>query len=802
MLYQLARRVGIQTSYTDTAGKMQRANARTLKAILEFWGITARTSRQIRDALTEFELNHWQRIIEPVIVVWDAITADSRKVSLTPRSGGVHKHDARTNCFNSFSVHIPAAWENQFANCTLRLESGETRSFTVRLSDLRTLKHNLISSVSFLAKELLLPTVSFTRQASRITNQPTRDPPPLPHGYHHLDIEIGNHTATTLLITAPTRSYSDPALQKSWGAFLPMYAAHSRHSWGAGNFGDWQKLADWIVSLGGKVVSTLPLLAAFLETPVCEPSPYSPASRLFWNEFYLDIPAIPEFSRCHAAQKLFHSTSFQRQLDSFRRSSLIDYHAEMAARRRVLEKLSRFFFEADSARREQFSRFLRERPQVEDYAQFRAACDQTKFPWQQWPQRMRDGDLQKGDYSEAVKNYHLYVQWLAHEQIIALTKKCRAQGAQFYLDLPLGVHPAGYDLWRERDAFASGASVGAPPDAFFSKGQNWGFAPLHPQRLREQGYRYVRDVLSFQMRHTGMLRLDHVMSLHRLYWIPEGCSAKDGAYVSYPAEEFYAILSLELHRHKTVIVGENLGTVPDEVNDAMNRHGLRRMYVVQFAQRPNPSAALAKPPPHSVASINTHDMPTFAAHWRGLDIDDRTELGLFTKAEAQKEHSRRAKLNLALVKFLRANQFAKERSSRGDEAQILRRTHRGAKELSLVTSAATKDTHSIGRILQACLGWLRASAADLVLINLEDLWEEEKPQNVPGTSTERPNWRRKARFSIEEIRACPKLRRMLALKSPGGTFQNSPGFQTCGMNVEITISPEGTAEKRSPAKRP
>jgi 4-alpha-glucanotransferase len=229
------------------------------------------------------------------------------------------------------------------------------------------------------------------------------------------------------------------------------------------------------------------------------------------------------------------------------------------------------------------------------------------------------------------------------------------------------------------------------------------------------------------MRQTGMLRLDHVMSLHRLYWIPQGHSAKEGAYVTYPAEELYAILSLESHRHKTALVGENLGTVPKEVNDAMARHGLRQMYVIQFAQRANPSTALAKPPPRSVASLNTHDMPTFAAHWRGFDIDDRADLGLFTKTEARKEHARRAELNRALAKFLQRK--------------------------GLITGEIRDRAGSIrpAKILKACLRWLRANPVELVLVNLEDLWEEEDPQNVPGTSIERPNWRRKARLSVEEI---------------------------------------------------
>jgi 4-alpha-glucanotransferase len=717
--------------------------------------------------LTQCELSYWEKTLEPVLVEWDEVTPDSKKpdpLSLTPRFSVVDKRaKTNVNCFNSFPValRIPAANEDQLAECRLRLENGQTRTFSVRLNRLRTLQRTRVAGTAFISKQLplsltqLAPVLrsGFGEGGSRLAHH-------LPHGYHRLDIEIASRTATTLIISAPLKSYSDPTLQKSWGAFLPMYAAHSRESWGAGNLGDWQKLTQWIASLGGSVVSTLPLLAAFLDRPLCEPSPYSPASRLFWNEFYLDIPAIPEFSRCQSAQKLVRSRPFQQQLARFRRNSLIDYRAEIAARREVLELLARFFFQTDSPRRKQFLRFLRERPQVEDYAQFRAACDQTNLPWQKWPQRMCDGNLRAGDYSAATKNCHLYSQWLAHEQITALTERCRARGVQFYLDLPLGVHPAGYDLWRERDAFATGANVGAPPDAFFSKGQDWGFTPLHPHRLREQGYRYLRDVLRFQMRHTGMLRLDHIMSVHRLYWIPHGHSAKEGAYVSYPAEDLYAILSLESHRHKTVLVGENLGTVPREVNDAMSRHGLRQMYVVQFAQRPTPRAALAKPPPHSISSLNTHDMPTFAAHLRGLDIDDRGKLGLLTKVQMRKEHARRNELNQAMRKFLESKGWLISDPAPGVAVVLL--------AWLPILGLSTQETEpkplvpnyrafpEVDAVTRAALAWLAVSPTDLILINLQDLWAEELPQNVPGTSNERPNWRRKTRFTIEEIRALAK----------------------------------------------
>ncbi|HYF37730.1 MAG TPA: 4-alpha-glucanotransferase, partial [Prosthecobacter sp.] len=271
-------------------------------------------------------------------------------------------------------------------------------------------------------------------------------------------------------------------------------------------------------------------------------------------------------------------------------------------------------------------------------------------------------------------------------------------------------------------AFTLEASAGCPPDPCFTKGQDWGFAPLHPQHIREDGYRYVQEYLRFQMRHTGLLRIDHVMGLHRLYWVPKGLSAAEGAYVTYHADELYAILCLESVRHQTTLVGENLGTVPPEVNSRMDRHELRQMFVVQYEQRPDLKAPLRIPPEHCVASMNTHDMPTFAAHWQGKDITDRAELGLIPKGQLKQERQTRRESNLALAEMLRREGWL----------------------------AGERPT--MAAVLRAMLHWLADSPAELLLINLEDLILEELPQNVPGTSQERPNWRRKASFTVEELR--------------------------------------------------
>ncbi len=495
--------------------------------------------------------------------------------------------------------------------------------------------------------------------------------PPCPFGYHKLQLK----DRESLVVSAPSKSYSAPEAGSAWGVFAPMYALRGRTE----GFSAWRDLVDWLHPFGTRIVATLPLLASF----VSEPSPYSPASRLFWNEFYVDADIPPG------------------------EDDLVDY-ARMAQTKRA--KL-----ESEALRWKGTANAL-----VDDYAAFRAATEKMG-PWHGWPKRMLSGELRPGDYDEPAKRFYAYAQCRAQEQMDELLRHCGSKGMRFYLDLPLGVHPDGYDVWRERDSFAFAMSAGSPPDPCFTEGQDWGFSPLNPEAMRQNHYRYLLELLRFQMRHTGLLRIDHVMWLHRLYWIPKGRPPSEGAYVRYPADELYAILSLESHRHKTVLVGENLGTVPPEVNQSMAHHHLRETYVLQYEVGPKPK--LRRPPQHSVASLNTHDMPTFEGFLRGLDIEDRFDLGLIKKSNLERERRQREKLIASLRKAL------------------------GGK----------------GDLRESALKFLGRSDAEIVLINIEDLWRETLPQNVPCTSSERPNWRRKLRYSIPELRKDPQVRRLLRL---------------------------------------
>ena len=296
--------------------------------------------------------------------------------------------------------------------------------------------------------------------------------------------------------------------------------------------------------------------------------------------------------------------------------------------------MARDFFANPSKPSASFQRFKAAHPRVEDYARFRAVGEKRRESWWTWPERLRNGAIETGDYDETARRYHLYVQWLADAQVSALAERAGKRGPGLYLDLPLGVNPDGYDVSRERDSFAVGASAGAPPDSFFTLGQEWGFPPLHPENLRASGYRYLRDVLKNHFQYAGVLRIDHLMGLHRSYWVPQNFGATKGVYVRYPSDELYAVFCLESNRSKCALVGEDLGTVPPEVRPAMAHHNIHRLYLGQFEMKPDWNDPFTWVQGGSVASLNSHDLPTFGAFWNDVDIADRQSQGLIGEEEA------------------------------------------------------------------------------------------------------------------------------------------------------------------------
>lgn len=668
-LDQLAGFAGIQTSYWDWKGNQRHASPEALLHILRELGVEIDAPEQSAEVLTRLQRDEWARPLDPTAVAWDG----------EPTNIG---------------LRLPAEASGHW-RATVSFEDGGQRSYEGALEQLAVTDSAELGGRRFVRRSIGLDAVGL--------------------GYHRVRVETAGATAELLLIAAPRIAHDPPGpgAERRWGVFAPLYALRARGGSGTGSIAELEALARHVRSLGGSFVGTLPLLASFLDEPF-EPSPYSPVSRLYWNELYLDLASAPGIEACPAARGRLEATAHAAEARALRALELVDYRRQMALQRSVLEPLAEGAW--SGALRGELEAFLRDRPDTDTYARFRAAVEKTGTVWLEWEPRQRGGELREGDYDPAAWRYHVYAQLAMHRQLGRLEG---ADCAGLYLDLPVGVNRIGYDVWRDTGSFALGASAGAPPDELFTGGQNWGLPPLHPRRARERGYAYFRDCVRAHLKHADMLRIDHVMGLHRLFWVPEGAPATEGVYVRYPSDDLYAVLCLESRRHRCALVGEDLGTVPDEVRPAMDAHGIHRLFVVQFAVPGEIGHDPGAPPREAVASLNTHDVPTLAGYWAGQEIDQRVELGLLDDEQAADERFARGRTRLALQDFAR------------------RRL--GVPEADLPV------------VLQALHDFLAASDAQMVLVNLEDLWLEEQPQNVPGTGWERPNWRRAMQRSLEDI---------------------------------------------------
>ena len=691
ILRELADSYGIQLSYENILdGRRRYASAEVLTATLRAMGAPLKRPEDAYRALRERRQQIYRRGPDPVAVAWEG-----RRPTI--------------------KLRLPVGRAVQSWRCALKLENGEEHIW-----DIKPGSTNLLSG----AKKVSVEGNLYWHMNMRL-------PRSIPLGYHDLTVEAGKAFYKVLVISAPQSAFVGASRggMKSWGVFIPVYALRSETDWGVGDFGDLKRLIEWSHDRGGSIVGTLPLLAAFLDEPF-DPSPYSPVSRLFWNELFLDMNSIPEMENCREARDFVASEEYLAERKELQSQALVDYRRAMALKRRALEPLARSMYERPSTRQNEFFHYIDLHPDLKDYARFRATCDRRRTSWWTWPQRQKDGNLRSRDYDLHAMRYHLYVQWVAEQQISGFAKGCDSSGEGLYLDLPLGVNSDGYDVWRERPLFVLDVSAGSPPDGFFTRGQSWGFPPLHPEKIRQDGYSYLRKALRHHLAHACVLRIDHVMGLHRLFWVPKGFEPRDGAYVRYPAEEMYAILALESVRNRALIVGEDLGTVPGYVRPSLARHKIQRMYVLQFEVAPDEKRALPEPSVDSLAALNTHDMPPFTAFWEGLDVQDRVDLGLLDKQGAIAELNSRSKLRDALLRYL-------------------------------CQDGRNATNPSIVEVLKAALKFLGESPNRLAMVNLEDLWFEKQPQNVPGTCDERPNWKRKSRYSLQQITEMKDVGEML-----------------------------------------
>jgi 4-alpha-glucanotransferase len=499
-------------------------------------------------------------------------------------------------------------------------------------------------------------------------------PEDFPLGYHRLRTPEGR---TRSLIVSPGRCWL-PEDWRAWGWAVQLYATRGRGSWGIGDLGDLRTVREFAQAQGAGFVLVNPLHAV-APTPEQEASPYLPATRRFRNPVYLRIADVP------GADAVDVEADAGQALND---GELIDRDAVWALKRRVLQRVFDAGFDEAPFR----TWWWDQGQPLMDWATWCAIADEHGPDWHTWPEELRDPQGSgAADFAAAHDReiaFHAWLQWQLDVQL-----RAAAEGVTVIQDLPIGVAGGGADAWAWQGVLAQGVSVGAPPDAFNALGQDWGSPPLVPWRLQDADYEPFIQSIRATMAGAGGLRVDHVMGLFRLWWVPSDGSAADGAYVRYPYEDMLDIVALESHRAKAIVVGEDLGTVEDGVREAMAEHGILSYRLLWFEDD-----APTEWPAEAMAAITTHDLPTVAGLWTGSDIAEQREHSLGTDADLERGRS-------SLLEHL---------------------------------AGLAEDATPTEAVLEA---HRRLSTAPSVLLSatLDDALAEERRPNMPGAN-ERPNW--------------------------------------------------------------
>src|SRR5271170_1383541 len=494
-------------------------------------------------------------------------------------------------------------------------------------------------------------------QGTWITRRRFELPDDLPPGYHEFEARIANGAAQRcLLIVAPPRCYQPAAIldgRRLWGIAVQLYTLRSGQNWGIGDFLDLKLLIRWIAAHGAGFVGLNPLHALAPADPA-RSSPYSASSRHFLNVLYIAVPAVPGFAECAAVRDRLAEPEVANTLVELRAQEYVDYGGVADLKLEILALLYQDFRERHlvplSERGRQFRAFVAAQgAALELHARFDAldryfrATLGSASGWLSWPEEFRDANgsaaARFAAEHPAEVEFHAYLQWLAHEQLAGAQDLARELGMPIglYGDYAVGANPSGSETWGDQASYALAAEIGAPPDPLALKGQGWGIPPQDPSVMQAQRLQGFARLIRNNMRYYGAIRLDHVMALFRLWWVAAGFPATEGAYVHYPLQQLLTVLSLESARSACLVVGEDLGVVPDEMRRAMPVYGLYHYKVLLFEKldgrfrRPDEYAR------HALATVTTHDMPTLRSYWEGRDIELRRRLNLYPSIEVEND---------------------------------------------------------------------------------------------------------------------------------------------------------------------
>ncbi|SPP63004.1 4-alpha-glucanotransferase [Nitrospira lenta] len=722
LLNLLSDRAGVAADYHDIAGVRHVTTDDTRRAILSAMGFRVSDRSALIEELTAWDQRPWERGCDPVCVV---------RAGQAPREWPLH-----VRCEASEDGQLYVHWMAIDERGEKHGERNEGPSLPIHEERVIQGRRSV---------RLMLPL-----------------PLDLPIGYYDVKIWVrGGSTPIEFqfrLIMAPARCYAPESFHtgaRTWGFALQLYSLRSERNWGVGDFGDLSKFVEWAgTQLGAGVIGLNPL-HALKNTRPYHISPYSPSSRLYLNELYIDIDQVAEAKTTPDVQSRLADPAFRAQLTQARTSDYVDYEAVAALKRTVLDLCYRTFvhdnFEGvepdlkpTTARGWFFHSYVQQEGEpLAEYALFQALEEERQLVqssavvWADWPEAYREP---ASDAVAEFKRRHMkrvrffqYVQWLAAEQLIAVGTQAGQAGMPLglYQDLALGGDRYGADGWRFQRVLAHQADCGAPPDAFAPEGQNWGLSPSDPVKLRASGYQFFIELLRNNLRYGGAIRIDHVMALFRLFWIPRGMPASKGTYVYYPADDLLAILALESTRARTLVIGEDLGTVPDWVRDRLAAVGVLSYRVLYFER--NGDGSMKSPsayPSQALGVVTTHDLPTLSGYWEGTDIETRVSLGLCPTEEARQHALAERHVDKARLLAALSSEGLLPNGMSADPAQS-----------PVMTTELMVALHL----------YLARTPAWVVLANVEDVLGQRAQINVPGTVDQHPNWSRKLTATIEQM---------------------------------------------------
>ena len=708
LLEQLCSVCGVATQYRDAWGATCSVPIETRIALLEAMGFRIASDADIRHALNAREKQLWCRPLPPV-------------------------HIARAGDELALSVALPEADAHSKFEWLLEEEAGGSQSGSFFPNELAVEGKQHIAGTDFI------------RVALKLTN------PPGP-GYHSIRLQIPGRAAappTTMeLIVVPQRCYLPASLKNSrvWGLTVNLYGVRSQRNWGIGDFTDLLSLVELAAQSGAAFVGINPLHALFPHDPD-HASPYSPSSRALLNTLYLDPERVPDFSECVKARKLLRRAEFQTKLCELRDANLVDYRRIAKLKFKLMELLFDHFcahhLNSGTDRERAFRAFQRTGGEILRLAslfftlqeEFHAR-DAATWGWRTWPLEYRDPNSKAvSEFARAHSQrleYYDYLQWNAETQLDAVGKRAAELQLRvgLYLDLAVGADPGGAETWPAQGLYADRVTVGAPPDEFNVKGQDWSMPPFVPERLKETAYKPFITLLRANMRHAGALRIDHVMGLMRLFWIPANEAADRGGYVSYPVDDLLGIVALESERNRCMVIGEDLGTLPEGMVERLQAAGILSSRLLYFErQHDGAFSPPAQYPPHSLAAIGTHDLATLGAFWLGNDLDLRARLNLYaTDEQQQKQILHRAQ----------------------DRARLLVALDRE----NLLPPGTTVDPVSAPdmtpELALAVHRFLSRTPCKVFAVQPENIFGELEQVNVPATTgSQYPNWRYRGTVELE-----------------------------------------------------